>query len=131
MTTKNNRSTSPGQKGRLDKRFTFRVSALEYDAYRATAQQSGMRLSDWARTKLAVDGIKPTLPKPLMRPHVTADSELLRQIAALGNNTNQIARQLNTRSDIPSSIVVQWLLFMNKGMGELLAPIKDADHHDN
>ena len=95
-----------------------------------------MTLADWIRSQVVVDGHEPTRrepkrihPKPVRIPHGHADLELLRQIARIGNNVNQIARRLNSRNDIPNSVAMEWLMSLDHVMNELLK-VKENPHDD-
>ena len=68
--------------------------------WKAAAEAAHLNFSDWLRQ--AVDGGRVVItgkPTPRRRPKLKApsgaDPELLRQLASLGNNLNQIARMVN------------------------------------
>ncbi len=68
---------------------------------RAQADAAGVTLSDVLRSHLTLAEAKPLAkPRPQFRPKKLgevsgADPQLLRQIASIGNNVNQLARTVN------------------------------------
>ncbi|MDE2739858.1 MAG: MobC family plasmid mobilization relaxosome protein [Paracoccaceae bacterium] len=111
----------------LDVRITIRLPSRVREDWRQAAAKEDMNLADWLRSRVVVNDRKPTRRKPRpvhsrprRIPYVTADPELLRELARIGNNINQIARRLNSRSDIPVFEVLRWLTFMNNVMNHLL-----------
>lgn len=91
----------------LDRRVVLRVSQRTAVAWRAAADGAGASVSDWLRAHLqepsgatapALTGKKsPSAKRPTrLAPPSRTDPALLRQLAAIGNNLNQIARCMNT-----------------------------------
>jgi hypothetical protein len=82
----------------LTQRVTLRLPADTADAWRYQAKAADITLSDWVRRRVdgghAVPAVKPRHPRRLRT--LTADPVLLRQLAAIGSNLNQIARVLNS-----------------------------------
>ncbi|MBU18150.1 MAG: plasmid mobilization relaxosome protein MobC [Chloroflexi bacterium] len=82
---------------RLTRRMTLRLPDDTAAAWRRQAAAADQSLSDWVR--LRVDGSDAVQTR--RRRHrrrlrtLTADPELLRQLAAIGNNVNQLARRIN------------------------------------
>ena len=80
---------------------SVRVDDATAEAWRQQAAEIGLSVSDWIRG--AVDaGQQTRLPTPRKRParpprdtSNDADPALMRQLAALGSNLNQVARALN------------------------------------
>ena len=77
----------------------FPTSTVE--RLRARADASGVTLSDMLRSHLTLDAAKP-LGKPVPRRRVSKlasvsglDPVLLRQLASIGSNVNQLAHQVN------------------------------------
>lgn len=92
-------SSASGSRERLTKNVVFRVTPRTHAAYRAAAASRGLGLADWIRGHLPVQAPStgrstPGTASP-RRAHARADPELLRQLAALGNNLNQLARRVN------------------------------------
>lgn len=79
---------------------SLRIDKPTAAEWRERAAASGLSVSDWIRG--AVDaGQQTNLPTPQRRPvrvrdtSNDADPALMRQLAALGSNLNQIARRIN------------------------------------
>ncbi len=86
---------------KLEKRVGLRLPVETVAAWKAAAEASGLSLSDWVRGQVRADGIgplvtrKPTPQRTPRRPAVEADPALLRELARIGNNLNQIARSVH------------------------------------
>jgi hypothetical protein len=83
---------------KLTKNIVFRVSPTQYTAYREAALAANQGLADWIRSQLPDPSPPTKRPSPGTAKHkvrVPADPALLRQLAAMGNNLNQIARAIN------------------------------------
>ncbi len=83
---------------RLTQRVTLRLpddTAAEWKRRAETADQS---MSDWVRQRVdGADAVQTGQRRHRRRLRtLTADPELLRQLAAVGSNVNQIARVLNS-----------------------------------
>ena len=94
------KSASP-KRPSLDARLAFRLPKTVAADWRARAAVAGVSLSDWLRLKVDADqatGVAPPGRRPARRSFVPVDPELLRQLAAIGNNVNQIARRVNSLS---------------------------------
>ena len=81
------------QKPKRAKSIKIRVSEDELSAMRERCDRP--QLADWLRDLALGESKRRPVPK--------ADSELLRQLAAIGNNLNQLARWVNSTK--PSSAV--------------------------
>lgn len=83
---------------RLSKRVTLRLPEATAGEWRRRADASEKSLSDWLRER--VDGNEAVQTGMRRHPRrlrtLTADPALLRQLAAMGNNLNQIARVINS-----------------------------------
>ena len=80
--------------------ISLRIGPTTATEWRERASASGLSVSDWIRG--AVDAVQQTnLPTPQRRPvrvrdtSNDADPALMRQLAGISNNLNQIARALN------------------------------------
>jgi len=69
-------------------KFLIKVSKLEKEEIRSRSTELGFNMSVYARKML--------LGKRII---IKTDKEMIRQIKYVGNNINQIANQLNMRSD--------------------------------
>lgn len=67
-------------------------------AWKSMAQEAGLSLADFIRQKVGKPILKRSRPAPKRRSPPIADPALIRQLAWLGNNLNQIARRVNERS---------------------------------
>ena len=79
---------------------SVRIDQATAEVWRQQATSAGLSVSDWIRGAVDV-GQQTNLPTPQRRPvrvrdtSNDADPALMRQLAALGSNLNQIARSLN------------------------------------
>ena len=91
---------------RLDAKINIRLPTHVRDAWRKSAEAAGMNLTDWIRSQVRLDGMEPVVthkPTPRRkiprRSYTRTDPELLRHIAKIGNNVNQIAKEVNRREN--------------------------------
>ena len=86
-------------------------------------------LADWIRSNLPNSQPPTNRPSPGMYRHkvrVPADPELLRQLAAIGNNLNQIARAINRGQLGEASPVERTRLLLVLGkIRDLLGDVRD------
>lgn len=82
---------------RLTQRMTLRLPDDTAAAWRRQAAAADQSLSDWVRQRVdGSDAVQTGLRRHRRRLRtLTADPELLRQLAAIGNNVNQLARRIN------------------------------------
>jgi len=90
----------PRQKPTADARLAFRLPSAVADDWRRQADRAGLSVSDFVRA--AVDahqatGIASPGKRRTRRNYTPADPELVRQLAWIGNNINQLARWVNTQ----------------------------------
>ena len=79
----------------LTRRVTLRLPDDTADEWRRRADEAALSLSDWVRQRVdGPDAVQTGQRRRLRK--LTADPELLRQLAAIGGNVNQIARVLNS-----------------------------------
>lgn len=87
------------QSDRRDKEIKIRLSSSERDQVHAIADKANLSVADFVRIRLLDAGVdvEPVGRRPVFAnsPAIKADPELLRQLAQLGNNLNQIARKVN------------------------------------
>lgn len=83
---------------RLSKRITLRLPAETAGEWRRRADASEKSLSDWLRERVdGSDAVQTGMRRhPRRLRTLTADPDLLRQLAAMGNNLNQMARAINS-----------------------------------
>jgi len=82
---------------------------------RAEAEAKGVSVSDVLRSRVAHEAVKPLgRPTPRKRPVAAAaprvDPALLRELAKIGNNLNQIGRWCNTVKDEGQAVQVLGVL---------------------
>jgi hypothetical protein len=87
---------------RRDKELKIRLTSEELESVRAIAAASGMHMADFVRRRLLDAGAKVQMTDS--RPSIqrgtvsTADPALVRQVASIGSNLNQIARTVNRQA---------------------------------
>ncbi|MDX7645622.1 plasmid mobilization relaxosome protein MobC [Aeromonas caviae] len=77
---------------------SLRLDPATLAKWRKGASDEGQTLSDWLRSKVDADQqthIAPARSRRERDPRHLADPALMRQLAALGSNLNQIARAVN------------------------------------
>ncbi len=94
----------PREKRETIKRL--RLTEAEAEKWEASAADAEMNLSDWIRSK--VGNAKETHIQKAKKPVnvITADPAMIRELAKIGNNLNQIARSLNQCSKNGSLVQV-------------------------
>ena len=94
---------------------------------KATAEAEGVSMSDVLRSRLSHEAIKPLgRPSPRKRPVVAAvpkvDPALLRELARIGNNLNQIGRWCNTyKGEADAVQVLRALVAIERRFAECLS----------
>jgi len=73
-----------------NKLFTIKVSDDEIANWRKISNLSGMTMADFVRTFFEKQQVV-----KIAKPPIKVDPALLREVGAIGNNLNQIARKLN------------------------------------
>lgn len=108
------------EKVKREKIIKVRVSAEEFETlkWRSTKAQ----LAEWMRETCLTDGQGDLVSQ--MQGPAPADPELLRQLAGIGNNINQIARAVNTGTWGPSDTVQ--IVAQLSGIERELAAIRQA-----
>lgn len=105
-------------------RLELRLASEVKTAWEEKAAASGMTLSDLIRH--AVEGTKP--PR---RKRVDVDPALLRQIAQIGNNLNQLARWANRdKSKVDALAVIARLIEIDREVSALRQQIESAPDAD-
>ncbi len=121
----------PRQKPAADARLAFRLPSSVADDWRRQADRAGVSLSDFLRS--AVDqrqttGIASPGKRPARRTWTPADPELVRQVAWIGNNINQIARWVNTnKSGIDAVELLAHLNALSRSFSSLLPRKERSD----
>ena len=88
--------------------FTIKATADELTRWKELAGRYDLPLAEVIRLLMEGVELRPDLPppKPKHRPPPKVDPYLIRQVAAIGNNLNQIARRVNAgqRFDVLASL---------------------------
>lgn len=103
-----------------DKWVNVKVTEEERESWKALADSQGYSVADFFRLLFANAADEPSqLHKKQRRKTRKADPELLRELAKIGNNLNQIARWANTyKSDADAIQVVQALIAIERALPE-------------
>ncbi len=98
-------------------RLAFRLPADTAAKWRKLAAEQNLSLSDFVRGRVDSGSIKHRKRKSF----VAADPALLRQIAMLGNNLNQIARYVNEKKSAADTFsIVARLIQIRNDLDKLL-----------
>ena len=92
---------------------SLRLDPATLAEWRKRAEAEGKTLSDWLRARVDADQqthIAPARPRRARDPRHLADPALMRQLAALGSNLNQIARAVNDCRQVGSPVHLVELL---------------------
>ena len=120
---------------RLTRNIVFRVTESTYKTYRSAALAKNQGLADWIRSNLPDPQPLTNRPSPGTYKHrtrISADPELLRQLAAMGNNLNQIARAINRGQLGEASPVERTRLLLVLGkIKDRLGVVRDQHIEDN
>lgn len=91
-----------------------KVSEKERDQWQALAEERELTVADLIRQSVGLE-VLGMEPKRKSRPVRRTDPALIRQLARIGNNLNQIARWANTyKSDAEAEAVIQALLSIER-----------------
>lgn len=105
-------------------RIEIRLSPEEKASWEERASASGLNLSDLIRH--AVEGTKP--PR---RKRIDVDPALVRQVAQIGNNLNQLARWANRdKSKVDAMAVIARLIDIDREVAALRLQIEGANDAD-
>ena len=116
----------PSQKPNLTARLTFRLPETVAEEWRQRADLAGLSVSDFVRA--AVDthqatGIASPGKRRPRRNYTQADPELVRHVAWIGNNINQLARWVNTnKSGIEAIELLAHINALSSSFSSLLPP---------
>lgn len=109
--------------------LTIRLAPDELASIKATAAKAGMSMADLARRRLLDAGADLLLAgtvspaSPGRRSYTPADPALLREIARIGNNLNQLARAFNSRfSGVDRVVALANLATIQSTLLSLLPP---------
>lgn len=108
----------------MSERIELRVSAEEKAHWQAIAASRGVSLSDLIRTALSGQRLRPRRAAPRV------DPDLVRELARIGNNLNQLARAAHRRSPVESVSLLVKLIEIDRELAVLRAAHerpRDAD----
>ncbi len=109
----------PRPKKKNLKLFTMKIEENQYQRYKAFAKSKNKPLSEIIKMLLDDQPIPENVveKKEPKRVYNKVNPELIRQISAIGNNLNQIARRLNQKEEFD---VVPHLYYIEKQLQEIL-----------
>lgn len=116
---------------RLVARLAFRLPDDVAESWRQQAAGSGSSLSDWVRSKVdaaQTTGIASPAKAPKRRHYTPVDPELLRHVAMIGNNLNQIARGVNSQNGVATIEILASLSSLRQDLSILIDKNSEADH---
>jgi hypothetical protein len=111
--------------------LAFRLPKSVANQWRKRAERAGISLSDFVRRAVDSDqttGISGPI-KRRRRNYTPADPELIKHLARIGNNLNQIARYVNTKSGVDSVELLAQLNALRRDFLSLL-PQKSGNNPD-
>lgn len=116
----------------------LRLPRSVVEQLRGRADDSGVSVSDVLRSMISAEQVKPLgKPRPRRRPPKSlgrvsaADPNLLRSLAKIGANMNQIARAVNAKAAVGKQIdVVQCLIVLRAMEIQLAALAADSGGPD-
>ena len=106
----------------MKKLFTMKIDSQTLDEWKAKADEAGISVAELIRRSVAGQKIERANPQHFPPPP-KVDPELLRQVAAIGNNINQIARRCNSGGIFD---VLAVLLEIEKRLQELVEKVESA-----
>ena len=102
----------------------LRSSTAERARWQALAAGKGVTLSELIRSRLDGLRLRPRREPPPVAP------ELLRELARIGNNLNQLARVANRREPVTATALLARLIEIDRELGALRAAHRRADTPD-
>lgn len=99
----------------------LRASAAERARWQALAASRGVSLSELIRASLGGLRLRTRREPPPVAP------ELLRELARIGNNLNQLARAANRRDPVTATALLARLIEIDRELGALRAAHTRAD----
>lgn len=105
------RQKKPNRKD--NKQVNFRVNEQEYDKLKQSANLHQMSVAQYAKSKAE----NARLDKPKF--DANTSQQILKYLASISNNTNQIAKALNARQDLSAEHINRNLDELRKQLSEL------------
>ena len=107
-------------KDRRSKILKIRLTESEFHGFQKTAERSDLPMSDLARSMLC--GVAPQLERRRRFVFHPVDPALVRQVAAIGNNLNQLLGWAHTNPDkLPPGAVIARLVAIERALSDLTA----------
>lgn len=97
----------------MSERIELRVSAEEKAHWQAIAASRGVSLSELIRAALSGQRLRPRRAAPRV------DPDLVRELARIGNNLNQLARAANRRSPVETVSLLVKLIEIDRELAVL------------
>lgn len=108
-----------GKKDPRWKFFKLRLTPAEFETFRSTALSRDMNMSDYAR--LAILSLKPETERRRRFVFHPVDPSLLRQVAAIGNNLNQLLGWAHSKSEtVPPAAIIGRLIAVERALSDLV-----------
>lgn len=102
----------------------LRSSAVERTRWQALAAGKGVSLSDLIRSRLDGLRLRPRREPPPVAP------DLLRELARIGNNLNQLARAANRHEPVTATAILSRLIEIDRDLAALRAAHTRCDPPD-
>lgn len=117
-----------------DKSILVKLSVAERVEWQRQAQAAGVTVSDLIRSRMETTPVGRSPVPRRVRGRATAPAELVQQIARIGNNLNQVARQLNSGQWGPGDqvAILAYLAAIERVLGRMLdawTPHRGEDAH--
>ena len=108
-------------------RVEVRTTPADKARWQALAESRGVSLSELVRA--ALDGQRPRQPSraQLRRAPPPVEPALLRELARLGNNLNQLARAANRQGPVSAAALLVRLIEIDRELAALRAGARAAD----
>ena len=96
-------------------RIEIRTTSEEKQRWQAIAENKGVSLSELVRSALGGQRLRKRREPPRV------DPDLLRELARMGNNLNQLARATNRRKPVPATALLVRLIEIDRELSALRA----------
>lgn len=109
--------------------FRIRLTPAEFENFQTLALSRDVSMSELAR--LMMLDVKPQTERRRRFVFHPVDPSLLRQVAAIGNNLNQLLGWANTRSEtVPPAAIIARLIAVERALSDLVATQTHEDPSD-
>lgn len=98
----------------------IRLTQSEFESFQQAASDVDLPMSDLARTMIC--GVKPETERRRRFVFHPVDPALVRQVAAIGNNLNQLCGWVNSKSEtVPASAILARLIAVERALSDVVA----------